>query len=138
MPLGYFPRAGEVLVCDFTSFQIPEMTKVRPVVVISPRLPYRSEIVTIVPLSTTAPKHDLPFVVRLSKNYHPLEADNLPTWAKCDMLTNLGLHRLNRFKVGRRKWEAPIMTEADLAAIRKGVIHGLGLSHLIDSPESTK
>jgi len=94
MPLGFFPRAGQVFVCDFGSFEAPEMTKKRPVIVISPRLPYRSEIVTIVPISTTAPKHDLPFVVRLSQNYHPTEPRDMPTWAKCDMVTNLALHRL--------------------------------------------
>ncbi|MDF1608491.1 DUF6471 domain-containing protein [Hoeflea sp. YIM 152468] len=46
-------------------------------------------MVSVVPISTTIPKHDLPFVVRLSKNYHPLEKDDLPCWAKCDMLMNI-------------------------------------------------
>jgi hypothetical protein len=32
----------------------PEMVKPQPVIIISPRLPYRSEIVAIVPVSTTA------------------------------------------------------------------------------------
>jgi uncharacterized protein YifN (PemK superfamily) len=138
MALQFFPRAGQVFVCDFTSFKPPEMTKKRPVIVISPRLPYRSGIVTIVPISTTAPKHGLPFVVRLSKNYHPTEAADIPTWAKCDMVTNLGLHRLEQFKVGRRKYTYPTVTPEDLQAVREGVIHGLGLGHLLKSHESTK
>ena len=82
MPLRFFPRAGQVFVCDFTSFKEPEMTKKRPVIVISPRLPYRSDIVTVVPLSTTPPRHGLPFVVKLSKNYHPKEPDESDVWAK--------------------------------------------------------
>ena len=62
MPISFHPRAGQMFMCDFTGFQPPEMVKVRPVVVISPKLPFRAEIVTIVPISLTAPRHDLPFV----------------------------------------------------------------------------
>lgn len=50
MVLNYFPRAGEVLVCDFRGFKIPEIVKPRPVIMVSPRLPYRSEIAAIVPV----------------------------------------------------------------------------------------
>ena len=138
MVLQFFPRAGQIFVCDFTSFEEPEMTKKRPVIVISPRLPYRSQIVTIVPISTTAPQHSLPFVVRLSKNYHPMEAADVPSWAKCDMVTNLAIHRLEQFKVGRRKYVYPTVTSEDLKAVRDGVVHGLGLSHLLNPQESTK
>jgi len=128
--IGFYPRAGQILVCDFSGFKVPEMVKPRPIIVVSPRLPYRSEIVTVVPLSTTAPMHNLPFVVRLSKNYHPLEDDELPVWAKCDMVMNIGRWRLDGFKVGRRKWETPLATGDDLAAARSGVLHGLGLGTL--------
>jgi uncharacterized protein YifN (PemK superfamily) len=138
MPISFFPRAGQVFVCDFTSFTEPEMTKKRPVIIISPRLPHRSQIVTVVPLSTTAPKHTLPFVVKLSRNYHPLEAADLPVWAKCDMVTNLSLSRINAFKVGRRKYDYPTVSQEDLLAVRHGVIHGLGMSHLLESLESSK
>lgn len=127
MGLKFYPRAGQVLVCDFSDFQPPEMVKIRPVVVVSPRLPYRSEIVAVVPISTSPPAHDFPFVVRLAKNYHPSELDDLPCWAKCDMLMNIGLWRLNGFKIGRRKWATPQMTGDDLSAVRQGVLVGLGL-----------
>lgn len=79
--------------------------------------------------------HDLPFVVRLSKNYHPKEADNLPCWAKCDMVMNIGKWRLEGFKVGRRKWENPQASGADLEAVKKGVLYGLGMGALIDGSE---
>jgi uncharacterized protein YifN (PemK superfamily) len=107
------------------------MVKIRPVILISPKLPYRSEIVTVVPLSTSAPKHDLPFVVQLSKNYHPDEVDAKPCWAKCDMIMNVGVHRLSGFKVGRRKWEFPQASGDDLMAVRVGVLKGLGLDRLL-------
>ena len=138
MTLKFFPRAGQVFVCDFTSFTEPEMTKKRPVIIISPRLPHRSGIVTVVPISTTAPRHSLPFVVRLSRNYRPLEDPEIPTWAKCDMVMNLSLQRLTAFKVGRRRYEYPTVTHEDLQAVREGVIHGLGMGHLLKLAESTK
>ena len=98
------------------------MEKIRPVIVISPRLPHRNDIVTVVPISLTAPSHAMPFSVRLSKNYHPSEADDLPCWAKCDMVMNLGTWRLDGFKVRRLKWEIPQTTGADLQAVRNGVL----------------
>ena len=135
MAIQFFPRAGQILVCDFSGFQPPEMCKVRPIIVVSPRLPHRSEIVTVVPISTTAPKHELPYVVRLSKNYHPDEADDVPCWAKCDMVLNVGRFRLNGFKIGRRRWETPHANGDDLAAVRRGVIHGLGMGTLLKNGE---
>ncbi len=113
--------------CDFRGFEIPEMVKVRPIMVISPRLPYRSGLAAIVPISLTAPQHAEPFVVRLSKNYHPREDDALPCWAKCDMVLNIGLQRLEGFKIGRRQWATPQASADDLRAVRIGVLHGLGL-----------
>ncbi|WP_414861947.1 hypothetical protein [Pseudomonas sp. IT-P176] len=34
MPLQYQPKEGSVLICDFRGYEVPEMIKVRPVVVI--------------------------------------------------------------------------------------------------------
>ena len=131
MPITFFPRAGQMFMCDFSGFQPPEMVKVRPVVVISPKLPFRSEIVTIVPISLTPPAHDLPYVYKLSKNYHPAEAGTLDCWAKADMVANLGRHRLDGFKVGRRQWFVPELLPVDLQGVRNAVLHGLGMGHLI-------
>ena len=130
MTLNFHPRAGQILVCDFTGFKEPEMIKPRPVVVVSPRLPNRGEIVSVVPISLTGPLQPALYKVRLSKNYHPDEPDDVACWAACDMLMNLGLYRLNGFKVGRRKWAYPQMTGEDLLAVRRGVLLGLGLDKL--------
>ncbi len=111
------------------------MVKPRPVIIVSPKLPYRSEIVTVVPISTTAARHALPFVVKLSKNYHPNEEDDLPCWAKCDMVMNIARWRLEGFKMGRRKWECPQATAEDLEAVRSGVLYGLGMGNLIRAQE---
>jgi uncharacterized protein YifN (PemK superfamily) len=128
---------GQIFISDFSDLKEPEMTKVRPVIVISPRLPYRSELVAVVPISTTAPKHNLPYCYQLSKNYHPMEADDLPCWAKADMITNIAYRRLNGFKVGRRKWEIPNLSQDDLDAVRKAVLFGLGFGQLFADSEKT-
>jgi mRNA interferase MazF len=130
MTISFHPRAGEVFMCDFDGFREPEMVKPRPVIVVSPRLPHRSQIVAVVPISLTAPRHGLPFVYRLSKNYHPSEPDDLPCWAKADMLMNLGTYRLEGFKIGRRKWAYPALSAEDLSGVRRAVLCGLGLDRL--------
>lgn len=127
MALNFFPRAGQLFVGDFSDLKIPEITKVRPVIVISPRLPNRSELVAIVPVSLTAPSRPLPFVYQLSKNYHPQEPDELSCWAKCDLVMNIATRRLPAFKTGRRQYVYPTLTPEDLAGVRRAVLAGLGL-----------
>ncbi len=128
--------------CDLRDFVPPEMDKIRPVVVISPRLSNRGEIVTIVPVSTQEPHAPAKYHVQLSKNYHPREPDQPGMWAKCDMVMNLSRSRLDGFKVGRRRWELPVISAEDLAAVRLGVFYGLGfglgLVNLKKGPNSTK
>ncbi len=128
--INFFPRMGQVFVADFSDLKEPEMTKIRPVVIVSPKLPFRSNLVAVAPLSLTEPRHALPFCYRLSKNYHPDESDDLPCWAKGDMVTNIAIRRLAGFKVGRRKWLIPNLTSEDLYGVRRAVLCGLGLDRL--------
>ena len=125
--LSFFPRAGQIFVGNFNDLKIPEITKIRPVIVISPKLPYRSQLATIVPISLTAPRHSLPFVYKLSKNYHPEAPDDLDCWAKCDLVMNVSLTRLSAFKTGRRQYAYPTLSPEDLAGVRRAVLAGLGL-----------
>lgn len=127
MAIKFYPRAGQIFIGDFSDLKEPEMTKIRPVIVVSPRLPYRSEIVAVVPISLTAPKHNLPFCYRLSRNYHPQEPDDLPCWAKADMVMNVATRRLEAIKIGRRQYAYPTLTPEDLAGVRHAVLCGLGL-----------
>jgi uncharacterized protein YifN (PemK superfamily) len=134
--LLFHPRAGQVFVGDFSDLKEPEMCKVRPVIIVSPRLPNRSEIVAIVPISLTAPRIPLPYCFKLSKNYHPKEADDLDCWAKADMVMNVATRRLSAFKVGRRQYAYPTLTPEDLLGVRRAVLAGLGLDKLLLTPES--
>ena len=56
MALAFQPRPGTVVMCDFAGYVLPEMVKVRPVVVIARNRKNR-QLVTVVPLSTTAPNN---------------------------------------------------------------------------------
>jgi uncharacterized protein YifN (PemK superfamily) len=59
MSLTFYPHPGHVLVCDFRGFIEPVIVKKRPVIVVSSRLPHRSGLVTVVPISLTAPRHEV-------------------------------------------------------------------------------
>ncbi|MFN3147208.1 MAG: type II toxin-antitoxin system PemK/MazF family toxin [Paracoccaceae bacterium] len=126
MPLTFHPHPGHILVCDFSGFRAPEIIKKRPVIVVSSRLPHRQGLATVVPISLTAPKYPVDYVVRLSRNYHPGEDESVACWAKCDLLANVSFDRLDRFKVGRRKYLAPRADASDLEAVRSGVLRALG------------
>ena len=127
MSLKFYPRAGQIFVADFSDLKAPEITKKRPVIVISPRLPYRSELTAVVPISTTAPRQDLPFVYKLERNYTPWGDPLQDCWVKADLVMNISLQRLSAFKVDRRKYLYPTLTQEDLENVRMAVLSGLGL-----------
>jgi len=126
MGLSFHPHPGHILICDFSGFKAPEIVKRRPVIVVSSKLPYRAGLATVVPISLTPPLREVEYAVKLSRNYHPKEEIDLPCWAKCDLLANVSLERLDRFKVDRRKYIAPKATVEDLQRVRAGVIAALG------------
>ncbi|HEY1931692.1 MAG TPA: type II toxin-antitoxin system PemK/MazF family toxin [Acetobacteraceae bacterium] len=128
MPLTFHPGPGAIAICDFSrGFQPPEMVKVRPVVVISPRR-RSGQLVTVVPLSSTAPVPVDPWHYNLPPGAYPPARG--PIWAKCDMVTTVALERLDRVKTsvdGRRVYRTFQLADADLAAILAGVRAALGL-----------
>jgi len=129
MPLTFHPHAGTLVMCDFRGSIPPEIIKIRPVIIVTPRLPNRGSLCMIIPTSTTPPDHPQPYHVRLSRNYHPNEADDVPVWAKCDLITNVSCERLDRFKIGFRKYVAPSISADDLDSVRKGVLAAFGFPH---------
>ena len=110
------------------------MVKRRPVVVVSKS---HQQLVTVVPLSTTEP-------VPLEKWHHELLETSLPMplrgkrhWAKCDVVTTVAFWRLDRVRgphhptTGKRTYIPYEVCKEDLTAIRKAILHVLGLSRLI-------
>ena len=137
MSLAYYPNPGEVLLCDYGTNSVPpEMVKRRPIVVVTPRLRRRGELVGVIPLSTTPPHY--------VENYHcrlelvpslPPPFDSPVAWAKCDMFSVVSRARLDRFKAGRhpagsRKFVVGRVTAEQLKSIRAALLCGLGLDSL--------
>ncbi|NIQ57182.1 MAG: hypothetical protein GWN71_28010 [Gammaproteobacteria bacterium] len=115
--------------CDFTGGVAPEITKRRPVVVVGPRLPGRSRLYAVVPLSGARPRVARAYHVRLPSNPHPGEADARPVWAKCDLLQNVSIDRLDRFRLGAGRYTAARRLDAEtLEAVRAGMLAALGLA----------
>lgn len=125
--LQFHPRKGDILICDFKGNIVSEIVKRRPVVVLRDRLPYRTGLVIVVPLSSTAPEHEVSYSFQLSKNY--LSRDETPQYAKCDLVCSVSLARLDRIKFGYRKYAAPRMDDVDFQKVIIGVKAALGFAH---------
>jgi len=132
MTITFYPHPGDVLICNFdTGFHPPEMVKKRPVVVISKHRRRGAQIVTVVPLSTTAPNP-------VEDHHYIIDASVLPgrlshrqTWAKCDMVVSIALNRLDRIMVkgrgGKRTYQTGRLASVDLTSIRQRVGRHIGL-----------
>src|SRR5688500_15388316 len=104
MAITFHPRAGTVLLCDFSKgFKPPEITKLRPVVVVSPHHSHHAELYTVIPLSRTEPHVMRQCHFKLARNPLP-DPDGLPVWAKCDVVMTVCRERLDRFKLSRGKY----------------------------------
>src|SRR3990167_7961414 len=126
MPLLYQPKEGSVLICDFRGYEVPEMIKVRPVVVIR-KHKTNSLLVTVVPLSTTAPDRILDHHLELQSH---LQGASPVCWAKCDMVATVSPSRLDRIKSrdrhGKRVYVISHLETDEFYAIKVAVRSALG------------
>lgn len=134
MTLKFHPRIGEILVCKYPKdMKAPEMVKSRPVVVVSPRLKRRSNLITVVPLSSTRPTfiQDYHYEINIT-NPFPAPWNHSPCWAICDHPMTVGFDRVDLMKIGkdrngnRRYYKHKLDTE-DVAGIRLALKAALGL-----------
>jgi uncharacterized protein YifN (PemK superfamily) len=138
MAIHYHPEQGTILVCDFTGFIVPEMTKRRPVVVVSPRLRRRSGMCTVVPLSTTDPNPVETYHYRLHTIPPlPVPYDKPSHWVKADMVYTVSFERLFLIRSGmgpsgKRIYDQRVIDKADLLKIQAALLHGIGLTSLTD------
>ena len=135
MALLFHPKIGDVLVCAFPEcLREPEMTKVRPVIVVTRQHKGRPSLCTVVPLSTTAPDPIMDYHVRINEQGLPRSLRNQETWAKCDMLYTLCMARLDRVRCGKdrvtgqRIYETGRITVDEIVRVRKAVAFALGLA----------
>ena len=134
MPLKFHPDPGTILICDYSSgFVAPEMVKRRPAVVVSPRLRRRNQLCAVVPLSTTPPEPPMPYHHRLVLSVpFPKPWDSSEMWVKCDMLATVSFQRLELIRTGRdhegkRQYLTRRISDADLNAVRTGIMAALGV-----------
>ena len=117
-------------------FRPPEMVKRRPAIVISPRLPHRDKLCTVVPISSDDGERQTDYIVRLElKPPLPAPFSYEVAWAKCDMLATVSFERLDLFHTerdqeGKRKYLHPKLSSADLMRVRNGVLYALGMGNL--------
>lgn len=136
MAIQFHPDQGTILICDFTGFKEPEMTKRRPVIVVSPRFRRRKGLCSVVPLSTTAPNPPLLYHYKLHTN-PPLPAPYNANehWVKADMVYTVSFDRLflpfdKKNTNGKRMYDVRVIDKLDLIKIQECIIHGLGLGEL--------
>ena len=134
MALKYHVPQRTVLLCDYGKggFHPPEMVKRRPVIAFSPRLRHRRGLITVVPLSTTAPDRQAPYHCTISLPYALPNFEQIECWVKADMLATVGFHRLELFRTdrdqkGQRKYLTPKISEEDFEKVRECVKAALGL-----------
>jgi len=138
MPLRTHPELGTIVICDFSEFNAPEMTKKRPSIIVSPRLRRRAGLCSVVPLSTTEP-HEIEAYHHKLHIDPPLPApyNNKICWVKCDMIYTVSFNRLTiPFKGkdmnGKRIYDDRVIDKSDLIKIQQCILHGLGMTRLTD------
>ena len=140
MELQYPPRPGQILICNYgTGFREPEMVKERLVVVVSPRLPHRDWLCTVVPLSTSAPRSNIRYQCKVSLPFSaPEPYEGTFKFAKADMLATVGYRRLSMPYTGRdpstgkRRYLKIVLSPEELVKVHKCVLYSLGLDPLTE------
>ena len=129
MAIQQHPEVGDVLLCDFSGFQAPEMTKRRPVINLTPRRRI-GRVCLVVPLSTTAPDPQPMWHRKVHVDLPPPFDKSPEAWAKCDMLYAVSFDRLFLFRKGKtegkRNYIYPIISEAEMKDVWEGIFYGLG------------
>jgi uncharacterized protein YifN (PemK superfamily) len=114
--------------CDFGPNSIsPEMSKIRHVVVVSPRRRDRSGwgCCIVVPFSTGVPRVVEPYHYRIQANKYRFFKRDADVWAKGDMVAHVSFSRLDRvFCDG--KYASPQLDPDDLSAIQRLVWEAMG------------
>ncbi len=138
MAINEHPRMGTILRCNFdTGFRVPEMVKLRPVVVISPKISVRHRLCTVVPISGEAPRPKMSYHYELTNIDPPLPPpyEDGPNWVKGDMVVSVSFERLDflrygKDRSGKRIYRYEVLPVDDIRAIRACILNSLGLAVL--------
>ena len=134
MALLFAPKIGTIVTVDFDQgFRAPEMVKCRLAVVISPPIKEWGKLVTVIPLSTTAPLPAMPYHCQVDIPFRlPPYWGNRLRWAKGDMVNAVGFHRVDLLLLGkdvngRRQYQMATLSDEMLRRLHSCVLHSLGL-----------
>nr|WP_232037125.1 type II toxin-antitoxin system PemK/MazF family toxin [Asticcacaulis excentricus] len=106
----------------------PEIYKQRQVIVINST----TELTTVVPLSTVAPKTPTKIHHKIAAGTYPFLDPRDDNWVKGDLITTVSNQRLDRPYVAGRRETVKISPE-DLKEVRKVVLHALAMSTLVSN-----
>lgn len=127
------PTAGTIVRVDLSQgFRPPEMVKRRPCIVLSPPIPGRQNMCTIVPLSTSEPRRKLPCHMEIVLDPPLPDPYSEPRmWLKGDIVLTVAFHRLrllfDRHEAGQRVYDVRVLPPEIFAQVRECVRSGLGL-----------
>ena len=112
------------------------MVKRRLCVVMSKAMGGRDRLVTVVPLSTSAPHHIKPFHLSISIPFElPEKWGQTDRWVKGDMIYSVGFHRVELLRLKKdasgRSYLTTPLPDPVLHSIQRCVLHGLGMSSLV-------
>lgn len=132
------PPQGSIIICDFTDFHEPEMTKRRPVIVVSKPIVARPNLCTVVPISCTPPNVELPLHYEITFDPPlPFPYNEPSGWIKGDMIYAVAFDRLFRFR-GKRQKNQPRayidrqISPEQLICVKRCVLAGIGILKKID------
>ena len=111
------------------------MVKERLALVLSPRLAYRDNLCTVIPLSTTPARAGIKYQCKIELPISaPQPYEGKLKWAKCDMLATLCYSRMNLPRTGRdpstgkRKYLQIVIEDEEMEKVRAAVLYALGLN----------
>jgi mRNA interferase MazF len=133
--IQFAPRLGTVVTVDFDQgFREPEMVKRRLAVVISPPIKERGRLVTVVPLSTTAPRPVMPYHCKINIPFAlPAFWGSCERWVKGDMVNAVSFQRVDLLSLGKdangkRLYQQETLSHELLRKVQACVLRSLGLN----------
>lgn len=127
------PEPGTIVRVDLNEgFRPPGMVKRRPCVVLSPPIPGRANLCSIVPLSTTPPNRVNECHLEIEFNPTlPAPYDRPKMWLKGDIVLTISFHRLrllfSGWAGGQRVYDARRLDGEIFRKVQECVRFGLGL-----------
>ena len=132
-PVGgiqFQPQTGHILMCHFgLGFKKPEIVKTRPVLVISPHQRVWTGLVVVLPISSKEPNPMRPYHFQLPDGTIPGNKYE-HSWIKGDLIMAVGSHRLDRIKLGFRKYATISVPDNVLREARRCALHAIGTDSL--------